>query len=637
MITEQIHRYPRWIKWPIELISALVVLFTSALLARDILRYLWFLNGGADTTFFNKIPYLPELYLYIYGVVGTDRSLITNLSDFILPLIWLALGLLLALLLRNAFPTIRTSARGMLVEFGNDWLPVPWETLKAIKVTEDASAERFVLLVEVAKPYLVGWHRLYSFLYRFGFQRGFLVVSAISDFDGLIRTLLSESDRVASVLENVKPARLQEDASSPLFRLVMGPASFFSRPVSSQTTPVPDQSVVAGGSLIRGIYPSRLQQLQTWLPLVIVIILLIRYLLYWGKFLVIVFPTLYPLPVFNRMVYYDLNVQAPWWLLVAAHLMLIIVIGILFVLRNLLPELEARPQGIAVRYFNRWHVVPWTAITAIKVTEITEKNQVLLLQCKQGLPFASRFSSFIYDGSFSPGVLITSAMDTFAPMLQRIVLEINRHNPIDPEADEDTPPILQDQSRSWFLYFTFQATGALDTKIAEVQEDDDTKLLQMPRVLAALKPMLCLALPFPIMLFFTRAIQMGILPNGALILSMLFLAVLVILEWPIVSMIAMTLDESFGRSSEGYRSLYLYPYSQLPRMLPLTVALLFILLGIPVLPTLLLLGAIIWSFLLAAGLWEGLYQWHGSKLMISGAIPVVYQLLILLVFMVLSR
>ena len=63
-------------------------------------------------------------------------------------------------MLRNSLPTIRTSPRGMLVEFGGSWLPIPWETLRAIKVTEDLAAERFVLLAETYPQQLTGWHRI---------------------------------------------------------------------------------------------------------------------------------------------------------------------------------------------------------------------------------------------------------------------------------------------------------------------------------------------------------------------------------------------------------------------------------------------------------------------------------------------
>src|SRR5207249_10642455 len=155
-----------------------------------------------------------------------------------------------------ALPTVRTGPRGMLVEFLCSWLPIPWESLHAIKVTEDLSAERFVLLAETARDQLTGWHRFYSLLYRFGFRRSFLIISAINDFDGLIKTLLSESDRVARVLDNVKPARLQEDASSPLFRFLLGPASFFSRRTKTEgSSPPVAVPAVAAGNVVRGSYP----------------------------------------------------------------------------------------------------------------------------------------------------------------------------------------------------------------------------------------------------------------------------------------------------------------------------------------------------------------------------------------------
>ena len=52
---------------------------------------------------------------------------------------------------------------------------------------------------------------------------------------------------------------------------------------------------------------------------------------------------------------------ANWWLIVAAHLLLALMLWLLAGLRNLLPDLEARGDGLAVRHFGRWFVVPWRA------------------------------------------------------------------------------------------------------------------------------------------------------------------------------------------------------------------------------------------------------------------------------------
>jgi hypothetical protein len=633
MIAEQIHRYPRWITWPIELFATLGVGAALLLFGRDLLRYLWFRNQGADTTFFNSVPYLPELYVRLYGVRGSNRDLITDATQLLPTLGWLALALLLALLIRNALPTVRTSPRGMLVEFASGWLPIPWESLQAIKVTEDLSAERFVLLAETTREQLTGWHRFYSFTYRFGFRRSFLIISAISDFDGLIKTLLSESDRVARVLDNVKPARLQEDAASPLFRFLLGPASFFSRRSKAEATSPIAQAV--GGPVIQGTYPARITRLLTWGAAILAVLLVVRYLVYWLKVLSILVPSLVSLPVFNRLVILELNLKAWWWLIVAAHLLLLIMIGVIGALRNLLPELETRANGLAVRYFKNWRVIPWSQIKAIKVTEFSEESQIVLVQASGGLPGTARLSSLIYDGSFAPGILITSALNTFEPLLQRIVLEITRHQGGQPALAD--APIFQNEARSPFLLLSFRAGAAIDQLVAELREDEESKALTTRRLLRAARPMFWLALPPALLMFCDRAIQQGILPDAGLIGGMVVLFLLSLLEWPLVCLISVILDEMTGGGEEGNRAFLLYPLTQLPRLLPLAGALIMVLLGVPILPVLFWIGAIGWSFLLAAGLWEALYDWRSGQLLAGGLVPVVFQLLILLAYLIVLR
>jgi hypothetical protein len=109
------------------------------------------------------------------------------------------------------------------------------------------------------------------------------------------------------------------------------------------------------------------------------------------------------------------------------------------------------------------------------------------------------------------------------------------------------------------------------------------------------------------------------------------------LEWPLVCLISVILDEMTGGGEEGNRAFLLYPLTQLPRLLPLTGALIMVLLGVPILPVLFWIGAIGWSFLLAAGLWESLYDWRSGQLLAGGLVPVVFQLLILLAYLVVLR
>lgn len=102
----------------------------------------------------------------------------------------------------------------------------------------------------------------------------------------------------------------------------------------------------------------------------------------------------------------------------------------------------------------------------------------------------------------------------------------------------------------------------------------------------------------------------------------------------LVSLAAVALDEMSGGGEDGLRPLYLYPQVQQPRLFLMLAALIVLLLGAQPLASLLWLGAIGWSFWLAAGLWSALYDWRGGQLIGGGLIPVVFQLILLIGYLV---
>ena len=308
MDTEKVYRYPRPLTWAVELLSALAVGVVALLLGRELLRYLWSALG-TDDALFNRAPALRDMVVAINGAtvvrvidpIGTLPALLPALA-------WTAVALLLALLLRNGLPTLRTSPRGMLVEFGGGWLAVPWESVKAIKVTE--AGDRYVLLAETDSGQLTGWHRGYSLIYRLGFRPGFLITSAIGDFDGLVKTLLSETDRVARVLDNARPAQLQEEATSPLFRLLLSPAAFFAQRSGPVPAPAETTAVASSGETVSGAYPGRISAIFQWSAAILAVLALLRYGVAWLSFLALTFPSLRLLPVFDRLQLRAL--PAPW-------------------------------------------------------------------------------------------------------------------------------------------------------------------------------------------------------------------------------------------------------------------------------------------------------------------------------------
>lgn len=621
MNVEKVHRYPRHFTITVELLSAITVLLALALLGRDLLRLLWSIYA-LDTALFARLPWLTDLVLAISDVSAPPP---TSLTDLLPALSWMALALAAALLLRNSLPTVRTSARGMLVAFVNDWLPVPWENIRAIKVTE--AGDRYVLLVETDRGWLTGWHRWYSFVYRLGFRPAFLITSQISDFDELVKTLLSEADRAARTMAKERRIELQENASSPLFRLLLSPSAFFAQRASHRDAP-PAAAGVSGDHVI-GQYPRHIRLTLTWTAALIALAAFLRYLTLILTYLAITFPWVRSLPMIDRL---DLRLlPAPWWLLIEAHIVLLFLLGVASVVYHVLPAIEACSEGLVVHRLRGRLLVPWARLRVMKATEFSETSQMVLIQVAGGLPLDARFVSMVYDGSLSPGILITSAISNGDALLQRIALEAMRYHQA--TSDAETVP-FQSDARSDLVLLSAQSSTAITRLVEESRIEPETQQFATKRFLRVLPPALGLAVFPALILFADRSFVQHILPDGRLAGAILVMLLLALLEWPLVSLAAVALDEMSGGGEDGLRPLYLYPQVQQPRLFLMLAALIVLLLGAQPLASLLWLGAIGWSFWLAAGLWSALYDWRGGQLIGGGLIPVVFQLILLIGYLV---
>lgn len=617
MNVEKVHRYPRPFTITIEILSAIIVSIALTLLGRDLLRLLWSIYG-LDTALFARFPWITDLVLVISDASVPPPA---QPTDVLPALAWMALALTVALFLRNSMPTVRTSARGMLVAFVNDWLPVPWENIRTIKVTE--AGDRYVLLVETDHGWLTGWHRWYSFIYRLGFRPAFLITSQISDFDELVKTLLSEADRAARTMAMERRVELQEEASSPLFRLLLSPSAFF-----AQRNVAPAAAGVSGDVVI-GQYPRHIRITLTWTAAFIAGAAILRYLTLVLTFLAITFPGVRSLPIIDQL---DLRVlPAPWWLLIEAHIVLVFLLGVASFVYHALPAVEARSEGLIVHRLRGRLLVPWSHLRVMKVTEFSETSQMVLIQVAGGLPLDTRFVSMLYDGSWSPGILITSAISNADTLLQRIALEAMRHHQA--TGDTRTAP-FQSDARSDLLLLSVQSSAAVNRLVEESRNDPNTQGFTTERFIRVLLPALGLAAFPALMLFADRSFVQHILPDGRLAGAIVVMLLLALLEWPLVSFAAIAFDEMSGGGEDGLRPLYLYPPVQQPRLFLMLAALIVLVLGAQPLAALLWLGAIGWSFWLAAGLWSALYDWRGGQLIGGGLIPVVFQLLLLIGYLV---
>lgn len=652
--SESIHRYPRQITASIELLCALLVALPIANLAASVLRGIWDIYGR-DETLIGRVPFLSQIVAWIDGGARVRSDNWVELLFSLLPALgWAAAALLVAILLRSALPAVRASSRGLLVEFAGSWVPVPWEGLRSVKVTSDVSGSRFVLLAETSPRQLTGWHRLYSLLYGRGWRPGFYITSTISEFDPLLKTIIEEGERTARSVEGVRPLRIEEDAPSPVFRLLLSPAAFFSRQAAGDTaaSAVTLGAPALSGGPVRALYPNRITALVGGATLVLVAFAAWRYLSYWVRALALLFPGLRTVPPFSwtytNPEYVELynayrtsgvpffgvpgfaHLPSPFWLLVAAHLMLLFTAFFVIWLRDLLPALESRDDGMAIRAAGRWRVVPWGQIRAFKASELSEQSQVLLLQAP-GLPASQALTSALYDGSAAPGALITSAIGNYQALLQHALARLV---PLD-QARET--PALQQEARSPLLYLAFRRREALADLAAQIKSEESTRRADVPTLLRLAGPMIGIAALPALMLLADRLLDGDGYPSLGIILGALVIWFFGVLEWPLVAIVSLLIDDNTGGGEEGYRALYVYPSSQLPRLLPLVAALAFQVVGAPALPALLWIAAIVWAFWLAAGLFEQLYEWQGTQAILGGVLPVVWQLLLLFGFLLATR
>lgn len=624
---EQVHRYPRRFKWIFEVLCTVLIVVAVVRWGRAVLQYLWD-SRNINAAFEARDTFYEPLVNW-FNQTGTTRPRLRDLTDLAPYFGWLGLTLLVVVFVRNFFPTIRTSSRGILIEWGNSWLPVGWEQVNGLRVTEDLSGERFVVLLQTNNKAMTGWHRFYSVLYRFSLRRGVLITSGISDFLPLVRMLTSELEQVAR--QTKQPAvKLDEKASSPLFQLLLSPAGFFSRRSKSDKDYV-EYATQAGLTAqpgrvasIMATYPKRISSLLVIGTAVMAVLGLLRVLEMLRQWIGLSFGVggifnSTPLPL-------D---QSVWWLPVAAVLLLVVLLPILVVIRNILPDIESRQEGLMVRYFNRWLLVRWEEIIAVKTASLSENNHVMLIQTtNQSLKLMHHISSLLFDGSNARGVLLTSALSVYDPLVQQIVLEVSRRQ----RPNEQDEGILTEDAPAWLLRLMFKPSDAIDRMVSNILRREDSTKIKFDTMITLGRPMLWLAAIPTLMLLVERHINGVHYPTVSSIINVLVFVFICLLEYPIAAAVAQFSERNMDGDAHLARPFYLYPTAQLPRIVVMLGALLLLVLNVPLLPVLLWIGAAIWSFLLTAGLWEGLYGWSGGKLLGIGAIPAIIQVLALMMW-----
>lgn len=223
MLSEKVFRYPRRITWPLEVICGVIVGWGLLSLTRSLLLLLW-QRWPLDAFILHRVPPLADMIAWMARTAPREPSL----RGMVPPLLLVLAAMFVALIVRNMFPAVRFSVRGLLVWFADDWVPVPWESIRKLQITDVADGKRFAVLVQTDDQHLTAWHRMYSFAYRWGMKRSFVITSSIEDGEDLLREIMGEIARRGKLGEKLN-IKIEEDAFSPLFGTLLSPTSMFRR------------------------------------------------------------------------------------------------------------------------------------------------------------------------------------------------------------------------------------------------------------------------------------------------------------------------------------------------------------------------------------------------------------------------
>ncbi len=164
--------------------------------------------------------------------------------------------------------------------------------------------------------------------------------------------------------------------------------------------------------------------------------------------------------------------------LIAAHLSLLLTAGSVALVYAFLPDLSLADEGLAVRTVWGWQAIPWAAITTVRVAGFEQSRRRLVLVQGRWARWSPwpRLVSACLGAGLEPGLLFTSAIRDFEPLLDRLRQEVAQAAP-NPLFDDDffslparlvfepVPALaaLHDQARDegWPLLLTAQAMGAV--------------------------------------------------------------------------------------------------------------------------------------------------------------------------------
>jgi len=301
--------------------------------------------------------------------------------------------------------------------------------------------------------------------------------------------------------------------------------------------------------------------------------------------------------------------------LIAANLGLLLTVGSLAFVTLFLPDLALADNGLAVRTLFGWRVVPWTAVTAVRMIPFERSSRKMVLvqgRGRWGMPWLHLVSACLGAG-FKPGILLTSDIRDFEPLVDRLRQEVALAVP---------QAIFDEQFFSLPARLVFEPVPTIDGLAGRSRDEEWTlaNLAQPARAMTAVTAGLLLILLLSLAL------------KGGAWWKPLLLVGLGAIEWAAGALYFYALGAFLPGEVELHQGVRLYPFPQIPRALLALPMAMLVAAGLPFLASVLGLAAIVWSVILTALLLQQVYRLPSILPAMAGAALQALAQFIVLVF-----
>ena len=360
-------------------------------------------------------------------------------------------------------------------------------------------------------------------------------------------------------------------------------------------------------------YSRRVSLIRTGAVILLVGIALGRWVLAWISFLRpaidVMSRTAWGTSEGSRLLF-DTVAAQPLRPLVAAHIGILLTAGALAFIYAALPNLSIDDEGLAVHTLTGWHVIPWAAVTVVRIQSFAESDRRLVLvqgNWTKWSPWPRLVSSCLGAG-FAPGVLFTSDIRDFKPLILRLYQEVSSASPealFDNEFASPSALIVQEPSPT------------LDLLVEQAQGEG-----------------------WPMSV---SAQAMSAVPAGLVLVALLILilyggnwweplAVIALceFEWLIGTFYLYALAEFLPGEIEFQDAALLYPLPQIPRALLAIPMAMLVAAGAPFLAAMVGLAGLLWAVILTAFLVRHMFRLRSIlPAVIGGIFQALFQFLVL--------